>query len=90
MKLVSSQNVIMHVDYQSHVGEGTIVSGFQALLDILISLINNDSEGRIIVSRQKVPCSGQLEEGHIKFIMLSGERIFSEVLSIDSSNLYPN
>ncbi|ONK80248.1 uncharacterized protein A4U43_C01F15530 [Asparagus officinalis] len=81
MKLVCSETSIMHVESQTHIAQGSVVSGFQALLDILISLINNDSEGRIIVSRQKFPHSGQSEEGHIKFVMLSGERIFSEIMS---------
>lgn len=83
MKLVSSQNVAMHVDCHSHTAEGSVVSSFQALVDILISLINNDNAGRIIVSRQKHPCLGHSEEDHIKFVMLSGEKIFSEVLSND-------
>lgn len=59
--------------------EGSVVSGFQALLDILISLINNDSDGRIIISKQKLSCPGQSKEGYIKFVMLSGEKIFSKV-----------
>lgn len=55
------------------------LSGFQALVDIFISLTNNDGDGRIIISRRRDMCSGK-QEGYIKYVMLAGEKIFSEVL----------
>lgn len=58
--------------------EGSILSGFRALADMLLSLTNNDADGRIIVSKSQQTCSGQ--GGYIKYVMLSGEKIFSEVL----------
>ncbi|CAA0839071.1 RAD3-like DNA-binding helicase protein [Striga hermonthica] len=55
------------------------ISGFRALADILSSLINKDSDGKIIVSRPMQTCDG-LQGGYIKYVMLTGEKIFSEVL----------
>ncbi|XP_020097113.1 ATP-dependent DNA helicase DDX11 [Ananas comosus] len=77
-KLLSLQSGPIHIDRQQLRGEESIVTDFQALVDILLSLINSNSEGRMIVSRQK--CSGQSEEGYLKFVMLCGEKIFSEIL----------
>lgn len=48
---------------------------------MLSSLTNNDSDGKIIVSRPKQTCDG-LEVGYIKYVMLTGEKIFSEVCLI--------
>ncbi|KAG1335098.1 hypothetical protein COCNU_03G012170 [Cocos nucifera] len=76
-KFASSQSGSLQSDCQGHGAEGSVISGFQALVDIFLSLINNDSDGRIIVSRQKL--SGQTEEGYLKFVMLCGEKIFSEI-----------
>lgn len=59
--------------------EGSSLSGFQALVDILLSLTNSDSDGRMIVSRCTSTCSRQQEEGYLKYVMLAGEKIFSEV-----------
>ena len=73
-----------HANSQNLDAEGSLISGFQALVDILVSLINNDSDGRIIVSKQKSSCLGQIEEGYIKFVMLSGEKIFHEVSSVST------
>ncbi|XP_043701024.1 ATP-dependent DNA helicase DDX11 isoform X2 [Telopea speciosissima] len=52
------------------------LSSFQALVDFFISLTNNDGDGRIIISRRI--CSGK-QEGYIKYVMLAGEKIFSEI-----------
>ncbi|GER48349.1 ATP-dependent RNA helicase chl1 [Striga asiatica] len=59
--------------------EESAISGFRALADILSSLINKDSDGKIIVSRPVQTCDG-LQGGYIKYVMLTGEKIFSEVL----------
>ncbi|MQM20032.1 hypothetical protein Taro_053046 [Colocasia esculenta] len=67
-------------DGQSNIQEGTIVASFQALSDLLFSLTYNDDDGRIIVSRQGHLHPGQFEEGYLKFVMLSGDSIFSEVM----------
>lgn len=45
---------------------------------MLFSLINNNSDGKIIVSRPLQTCNGQ-EGGYIKYVMLTGEKTFSEV-----------
>lgn len=58
--------------------DGSTLSSFQALTDLLLSLTNKDGDGRIIISRTRPTCSGQ-EGGYIKYIMLTGEKIFSEV-----------
>lgn len=58
--------------------EGSILPDFRALSVILQSLTNNDGDGRIILSRSQTTCSRQ--GGYIKYVMLSGEKIFSEVL----------
>ncbi|WOL02168.1 hypothetical protein Cni_G10887 [Canna indica] len=77
-KMASMQSDTNHSDSQSNYAEGSILSSFQALVDIIISLVNNDSDGRILISRLKL--IDQREEGQIKFVMLSGETIFSEIL----------
>lgn len=61
--------------------EGSIVSDFQSMADILLALMNNNTDGRVIISKQKSSLDSA-EEGHLKFVMLSGEKIFSEVYSI--------
>lgn len=64
-----------------HGEEGSCQSAFQALADILLSLTNKDSDGRIIISRSR-PTSLRKQGGYIKYVMLSGEKIFSEVCLI--------
>lgn len=74
---------------QNNSEEGSILSGFQTLDNIIISLVHNDRDGRILLSRPRL--SGQKEEGYIKFMMLSGHTIFSEVCcSVDSTILKNN
>lgn len=58
--------------------EGSILSGFRAFADLLVSLTNNDGDGRVIISRAKPTSSGQ-QGGYLKYVMLTGEKIFSEV-----------
>ncbi|KAM5579028.1 hypothetical protein ABKV19_009028 [Rosa sericea] len=59
--------------------ERSTLSSFQALADFLLSLTNKDGDGRIIISRTKPTCSGQ-QGGYIKYVMLTGEKIFSEIV----------
>lgn len=61
--------------------KGSILSGFQSLVDLLISLTNNDGDGRIIISKARPISSGQQGQqgGYLKYVMLTGEKIFSEV-----------
>lgn len=66
--------------------EESATSGFRALADMLSSLINNDSDGKIIVSRPRQTCN-DLEGGYIKYVMLTGERIFSEVCLISTASV---
>lgn len=58
--------------------DGSILSSFRALADMLLSLTNKDGDGRIIISRARATCSGKVG-GYIKYVMLTGEKIFSEV-----------
>lgn len=57
--------------------EESSLSAFQALADMLLSLTNNNGDGRIVISR-RLKGSGQ-EGGYLKYLMLTGEKIFSEV-----------
>ncbi|KAL6334921.1 hypothetical protein AAG906_023726 [Vitis piasezkii] len=59
--------------------EGSTLSGFRAFVDMLQSLTNNDGDGKIIISRAKQACSGQ-QGGYLKYVMLTGEKIFSEIV----------
>lgn len=58
--------------------DGSTLSSFRALADILLSLTNKDGVGRIIISRGRPASLGQ-QGGYLKYVMLSGEKIFSEV-----------
>ncbi|CAI9114124.1 OLC1v1014776C2 [Oldenlandia corymbosa var. corymbosa] len=75
-KLASLQNVVELVGSTT---EGSTLSGFRALFSILSSLTNNDGDGRIIVSRARNTSSGQ-QGGYLKYVMLTGEKIFSEIV----------
>lgn len=55
------------------------MSGFRALLDMLLSLTNKNVDGRIIVSQTRPKGLGE-QDGYIKYVMLTGEKLFSEVL----------
>ncbi|KAK1575989.1 hypothetical protein Q3G72_009915 [Acer saccharum] len=59
--------------------EASILSGFRALVDMLLSLTNNDGDGRIIISRPRPISFGQ-QGGFLKYVMLTGEKIFSEIV----------
>ncbi|KAF9690009.1 hypothetical protein SADUNF_Sadunf01G0151400 [Salix dunnii] len=59
--------------------EGSTLSSFRALVDMLISLTNNDGDGRMIISKMRSTCSG-LQGGFLKYVMLTGEKIFSEIV----------
>ncbi|XP_057773049.1 uncharacterized protein LOC130992440 [Salvia miltiorrhiza] len=76
-KLVISQNTSPGGD--DEINEESAISGFRALADMLSSLINNNSDGKMIVSRPMQTCNG-LEGGYVKYVMLTGEKIFSEVV----------
>ncbi|XP_076911662.1 uncharacterized protein LOC143569694 [Bidens hawaiensis] len=58
----------------------SILSAFRALAGILLSLTNQDSDGRIIISRKKPTESGQ-QGGYLKYVMLTGEKIFHEIVN---------
>eukprot|EP00262_Sarcandra_glabra_P012466 TRINITY_DN3220_c0_g3_i3.p1 TRINITY_DN3220_c0_g3~~TRINITY_DN3220_c0_g3_i3.p1 ORF type:complete len:110 (-),score=21.30 TRINITY_DN3220_c0_g3_i3:410-739(-) len=77
-KIVSSQRTSMLAGGGNSDGEGSSLSSIQALVNLLLSLTNNDSDGRIIVSRQTPKFPGQ-QEGYLKYVMLVGEKIFSAV-----------
>ncbi|KAH0450278.1 hypothetical protein IEQ34_020970 [Dendrobium chrysotoxum] len=77
---VGSQNVLEDADNQRINVEGSIVSSFQALADVLLGLTNKDNEGRIILSRQRLLNSRQIGDAYLKYVMLSGDRIFTEIM----------
>ena len=77
-KVANLQKVSALNDSRESSEEGSILSGFRAFVDLLLSLTNNDGDGRIIISREKPASSGQ-EGGYLKYVMLTGEKIFSEV-----------
>ncbi|MFS7974276.1 putative RNA helicase chromatin remodeling SNF2 family [Helianthus anomalus] len=58
----------------------SVLSAFRALAGILLSLTNHDSDGRIIISRKKPTESGQ-QGGYLKYVMLTGEKIFHEIVN---------
>ncbi|XP_016514733.1 uncharacterized protein LOC107831480 [Nicotiana tabacum] len=79
-KLALSEEVsaLKNDDKVSH--DESALSGFRALVNILLSLTNRDGDGRIIISRTRPKCPKQ-QGGYLKYVMLTGERIFSEVLN---------
>ena len=77
--MASLRKCSAHHDTREFSEEESTLSGFRALSDMLQSLTNNNGDGRIIVSRSQSTCSGQ-KGGYIKYVMLTGEKIFSEVL----------
>ncbi|KAJ7951773.1 Helicase-like [Quillaja saponaria] len=78
-KLASSEKSLELNKIEECSQEGSIQSSFQALADILLSLTNNDSDGRIIISKSRATCCSRKHGGYIKHVMLSGEKIFSEI-----------
>ncbi|GAB4842212.1 hypothetical protein Ancab_012170 [Ancistrocladus abbreviatus] len=64
---------------ETHQAESTL-SGFRALVEMLLSLTNKNADGRIILSRTRSKISKQ-PEGYIKYVMLSGEKIFFEIVN---------
>ncbi|CAI9281220.1 unnamed protein product [Lactuca saligna] len=59
--------------------ESSILSSFRALAGLLLSLTNHDSDGRIILSRKK-PKDSKQQGGYLKYVMLTGEKIFHEIV----------
>ncbi|CAA7408700.1 unnamed protein product [Spirodela intermedia] len=64
---------------ENNIPEGTIISSFQALSDLLYSLTYSNDDGRMIISRRLHLCPENSGEGCLKFVMLSGDKIFSEI-----------
>ena len=77
-KLASLQKSLAPKEIVESGEEGSTLSSFRALADMLLSLTNKDGDGRIIISRARPTCPGQ-HGGYLKYIMLTGENIFSEV-----------
>ncbi|XP_040380068.1 ATP-dependent DNA helicase DDX11 isoform X2 [Oryza brachyantha] len=76
-KLIINQDGMNHSSHQQQYDEGKSIASFQTLADFLRSLLNCNDNGRIIVARKKF--SGQPEDAYLKFVMLSADKIFSEV-----------
>ncbi|XP_021892833.1 ATP-dependent DNA helicase DDX11 isoform X2 [Carica papaya] len=59
--------------------EASTLSSFRAFVDFLLSLTNNDGDGRIIISRARLMAS-EKQAGSLKYVMLTGQKIFSEIV----------
>ncbi|GAB2293540.1 hypothetical protein Dimus_027747 [Dionaea muscipula] len=68
-----------HTNLACETNEGSTLSGFHSLVDLLLSLTNKNTDGRIIISKTRSTSSRQ-HDGSIKYVMLTGEKIFSEIL----------
>ncbi|KAJ8756103.1 hypothetical protein K2173_024650 [Erythroxylum novogranatense] len=79
-KIASLQRDFTPNNREGNVEEDSILSSFQAFVSMLISLTNSDGDGRIIISKNQSTYSGK-QEGSIKYIMLTGEKIFSEIVN---------
>ncbi|KAG2301694.1 hypothetical protein Bca52824_030345 [Brassica carinata] len=55
------------------------LTSFRAFSDMLVALTHNNGDGRIIVSKMSSSTSGQ-QGGYIKYVMLTGAKLFSEVV----------
>ncbi|ESQ26999.1 hypothetical protein EUTSA_v10019547mg [Eutrema salsugineum] len=55
------------------------LTSFRALFDMLVALTHNNGDGRIIISKRTSSTSGQ-QGGYIKYVMLTGAKLFSEVV----------
>lgn len=73
-KLSSLQKASTPKGNAEYSDEGSTLSSFRALADMLKSLTNKDGDGRVIISRSR----GQ-QGGYLKYVMLTGKNIFSEV-----------
>lgn len=78
-KLTSMQIRNLSKENQGTCEDASSLSGFRALVDILSSLKNSDGDGRMIISRKR-PAKVGLEGGYLKYVMLTGEKIFAEVV----------
>ncbi|XP_060167253.1 uncharacterized protein LOC132598418 isoform X1 [Lycium barbarum] len=78
LALSEEDSALKNDDQSSH--DESALSGFQALVNMLLSLTNKDGDGRIIVSRARPKFSTQ-QGGYLKYVMLTGEKIFSEILN---------
>uniref|UniRef100_R7WDR5 Putative ATP-dependent RNA helicase DDX11 n=1 Tax=Aegilops tauschii TaxID=37682 RepID=R7WDR5_AEGTA len=76
-KLFITENGVCNLNHGQQHGEGSSITSFQALTDLLRSLLYCNDDGRIIVARHKP--GGQPEDAYIKFVMLCAEKTFSEV-----------
>ncbi|XP_062073378.1 uncharacterized protein LOC133777698 isoform X1 [Humulus lupulus] len=77
-RVASLQNSLASKGTAGYCEDGSTLSSFRALADMLLSLTNKDGDGRIIISRTRPACSQQ--GGYLKYVMLTGEKIFSEIL----------
>ncbi|CAN0878242.1 ATP-dependent DNA helicase DDX11 [Linum grandiflorum] len=78
-KVTALQRVSPLSDNRDFLQEGSILSSFRALVDMLVSLTNNNSDGRIIISKVR-STSDKPQGGVLKYVMLTGEKIFSEIV----------
>ncbi|KAK4765276.1 hypothetical protein SAY86_026366 [Trapa natans] len=77
-KLSTQQTDSTFSNNQAANEDGSTLSSFRKLSDMLLSLTYKNGDGRIIISRSRTTPSGQVG-GYIKYVMLTGEKIFSEI-----------
>ncbi|XP_038900273.1 ATP-dependent DNA helicase DDX11 isoform X1 [Benincasa hispida] len=78
-RIISPRNDLgMKTSGECYEKESTL-SSFRALADMLLSLINFDGDGKVIISKNRPTSLGE-RGGYIKFVMLTGDKIFSEVV----------
>ncbi|CAH2068022.1 unnamed protein product, partial [Thlaspi arvense] len=56
------------------------LTSFRAFTDILVALTHNNGDGRIIISKMRTDSTSGQQEGYIKYVMLTGAKLFSEVV----------
>lgn len=58
--------------------ETSKLTSFRAFSDMLVALTHNNGDGRMIISKMSSSTSDQ-QGGYIKYVMLTGAKLFSEV-----------
>uniref|UniRef100_A0A1J3GME6 Putative ATP-dependent RNA helicase DDX11-like protein 8 n=1 Tax=Noccaea caerulescens TaxID=107243 RepID=A0A1J3GME6_NOCCA len=59
--------------------ETSKLTSFRAFSDMLVALTHNNGDGRMIISKMSSSTADQ-QGGYIKYVMLTGAKLFSEVL----------
>lgn len=85
--IAAMQNGSRLSDVGFHEDEGSVLHSFQSLVDFLFALTNSDNDGRVLISKRV--SLEQREERSLKYVMLSGEKLFQEVRRSGLMVLHP-